>query len=30
MRLYGLDLEILYARLKDSFAQNFPRNAQLQ
>jgi hypothetical protein len=30
MRLCGLDLEILYARLKNSFAQNFPRDAQLQ
>jgi hypothetical protein len=29
-RLCGLNLEILYARLQNSFARNFPRDAQLQ
>jgi hypothetical protein len=30
MRLCGVNLEILYARLKNSFARNFPGDAQLQ
>jgi hypothetical protein len=30
MRFCGLDLEILYACLKNSFARNLPRDAQLQ